>query len=94
MSDELGPFIKLCSITPKQAARVSEMINLKFPTIEMAIDPDREKYGSFPTTPSSKRQVWVAFCIPREGISVPDFMGEFCKTLNQEPTIAVQKERK
>lgn len=93
MSDELGPFIEFCSLTPIQAQRISVMVNSKFPTIEMAVDPDREKYNSFPAEPSSKGQVWVVFCIPREGVSMFDFRGEFCKTLSQESVIAVQKER-
>ncbi len=87
-------YSQTCFMEPDRAARVFQITSCtKFSAIRIIIDPDRKTYDPFLAQQIPEGKVLVILEIPREGVCMLDFYGEFYKALNQELTVAIQGER-
>ncbi|MFA5025286.1 MAG: hypothetical protein WC503_02175 [Candidatus Shapirobacteria bacterium] len=78
---------------PDQAAMVSGMIasRIDFARIRMEINLNRETYNELEARHVPKEEVLVTFEIPYEGICMPTFYGQICKTLNEKQKVVEQE---
>ncbi len=80
---------------PDEVARVSQMIksSVEFSAIEITVNSNRETYHPSQAKQIPEGNVLVTLVIPREGVYMPAFYGEFGRVLNQELTVVIKGER-
>lgn len=93
MPDNPTTYLQTCSMRPGDVVNVGGMILSRYPEIGMTVNPDRSTYPPFQAKQIPEGNVLVTLVIPREGVCMRAFYGEFSKALNQELTVAIQGER-